>query len=185
MFLSASFQSLPFSQSWSSWFNFLDADGEKLVSLATSCTAGEAMHSLTTLPFPCERDSWPDSSTLHSTTLRKEWCWQNQVIPLTHSNASKFTFFFFQWNAGTFLEIWTSTKAFLSIDICLSPWSLLSDHGWEGMELVHRLLPVPQPVLRSACLLPNARLGESPSRSLAYGAGLHDPYKGIFVLGWM
>lgn len=59
------------------------------------------MHSLTTLPFPCGRDTWIESLTLYSVTLRKKWCWQNQVIPLMHFNASKSTFFFIPiecWN---------------------------------------------------------------------------------------
>lgn len=52
---------LPFSQSplspqsWNSHLSTLDAAGEKWVSLAKYTTAGEAMHSLITLPFPCDR----------------------------------------------------------------------------------------------------------------------------------
>ena len=70
---------------------------------------------------------------------------------------------------GTFrLETWTSIKALSFVSDCLRHCSQgLQDYSWEGLVPVHEPLQHLQLGLGSVFLLPDAELGETPSRSFA------------------
>lgn len=86
------------------------------------------------------------------------------------------------WNFP--LETQTSIKALLTIDNCLSQCSPGLLHGrQEELEVVNRPLQVPQPELRSVCLLPDAQVVRFLSGSLVHCARFHSSDKDTFVCG--
>lgn len=79
-----------FRYSWNFWFSTLDATREKRVSLAVSCTPGEAGCSLSCSPFPPREKSQAEKFSL-SSKLCCPWgglMWHAHVVPLTHYSAS-------------------------------------------------------------------------------------------------
>lgn len=97
---------------------------------------------------------------------------------LTHSNFSKFIFFFsirvlelLLWKPGLPQKL-----SCPSVGDCPSQCSPgAQDHCQEGLELVHRLLQVPQLVLSSVSLLLHTWVGKTLSGSFAYGANPPHP----------
>lgn len=72
------------------------------------------------LPFSYRTDNRPDSLSLACATMREGWCSQIQPVPLTHSQASKYSFFPLSLSAGTSLQGQTSTKFLLFMCVCRS-----------------------------------------------------------------
>lgn len=132
-------QSLPSPQSGNSHFYTL---GEKWVSLALSPTAEEARPSLIILYFFLQKWSLVSSFSKLCHTMRRG---DPGKFLLIHSNASKL---FALLSAGISpLEISTSTNAVMLMNIypsqCFFRW-----YCWKGLEIIHRILPVPQPMTR-------------------------------------
>lgn len=99
---------------------------EKWVSLIASCTGRKAKCLLTALSFPPQMDSPASSFT-----------------QLCHFKGRGSCFFY-----SKFLKTWTSTKALLSVGICQAGvFQVFPDHSCEGLEPMHRLLLIPQPIL--------------------------------------
>lgn len=76
----------------------------------------------------------------------------------------------------------------LSSMCVLAPLSIfrgLPGVSQEGLDSVHRLLLVPQPLPGSVHLLSNTQVGQTPPHPLAYDAGSHSSYRATFLHGKM
>lgn len=128
----------PSSQSWSFHFNILGALGEKQVSLVVPCAAGEAGYSPTTLYFPHRGNPQPPLSLDCATFWRGVILAKFFIYTLMHSNL----FFFFPlWKSGLLQRL---SHPWVSVQV--RTFQVLPDYDQEWLQLVHRLLAVPQPI---------------------------------------
>ena len=167
----ASFLKFFFPKSWMSYINILGTEGQKLISLAASHTAGGFQHSVNFFPFLCGRD--------HGPLL---------ALSCTLLSPSLFFFSFLQLSAETSqLELLTSTKVLLSMGTfpmnCFAGGHKPEARESTRQERVSRFLPFLQPHPSSVCLFSSAQMGQTLHGLLPCHAGSHNSNRGIFVCG--
>ena len=135
--------------------------------------------SLTALPVSQGKDTWPPLS-LNCAVLGGRVRWAKFLLPTQMHPNSFFVLFCFVFVPT---ERWTSpldTWDFCIVSlVCglsaqVSIFQVLPDSSRLKREPVSKLLAVPQSILGSVCLLPNAQVGEALPGPLVYGAGPHN-----------